>query len=386
MAGKFYLVKKEVRGMAVTYNAGTNEITIDGMGTPVSYYNLMENLYIEDQAGGWGVITKHNDYQYTLGAKLLITNDSYVQEAYKQIYIPQIFVAEYEKVIDIVKGTLRFGWTNNVVTKDIRGGCDIHMQNAIGKVYILYGENKNDAVLNLYGCRLFNRGSMFGVVQFENGRVWSNIWENVYAIGRDADLVDIYDLTFQGGTYRGFSNFYPGTMNQIRILNMHFWAVSLDESADGKSVNDLYVRGCQALVNVQENFVSPMTFTLRDINTDSWKVNWRELASGRVYRSYSFETSVIDENSLPMDGVSVNIKDQHGSDIYIGSTDSTGGIGIELVRSYCENPDDNLDTNTTYDGSPFRIILTKAGYENEDFTFELNDKMTCGPPIQMSPV
>ena len=62
--------------MAITYNAGTNVITVTGYtaGTPCTFLDVWN----ADQAGGWGVITRQCSHQYCLSAQLDIGDGSTV--------------------------------------------------------------------------------------------------------------------------------------------------------------------------------------------------------------------------------------------------------------------------------------------------------------------
>ena len=55
--------------MAITYVAGTNTITLDGVNT----YSFTA-IYNADVASGWGVVTKQGDIQFAINAKIVVGN------------------------------------------------------------------------------------------------------------------------------------------------------------------------------------------------------------------------------------------------------------------------------------------------------------------------
>ena len=61
--------------MSITYVAGTNTLTLDGVNT-----YTVNDIYLADIAGGWGVVTKLCTKSFCLGAKIIIGDGTNVTQ------------------------------------------------------------------------------------------------------------------------------------------------------------------------------------------------------------------------------------------------------------------------------------------------------------------
>jgi hypothetical protein len=139
----------------ITYNAGTNTITVVG-GSSGSPHNFT-NVYNADVLGGWGKVTKQGTNQFDFQAKLQIGDDStqtYFTDTYKQIsFLTNIFTENGQnKILVMDKASFTLG-KQSANLKQGYGGCNI-----ISNETIYYGSlikpnsNTSTCIINFFGC------------------------------------------------------------------------------------------------------------------------------------------------------------------------------------------------------------------------------------------
>ena len=374
--------------MSVTYDAPSNTVTINGEGSAGSPFFYCSGIYDADQSGGWGVFTRANVYQYNQKAKVIITGDSYVVDDSRQILIDELIVAETEFIVRVENGYMRWGYTNDAENYDARGGvCVIHL-NSVGKTYILWNDDSNGS-FDLYGCHFRNIGNNLGIIRNTNGRLWHNRLENTYFHGGGPNT-NSYNNTIQV-VYRGYSTFYPGTINlRDKVFQATYWIVTPGTSMNGAHVKNIYARGCESLVNIQDQFsgTGNVLYVGQGFDVVNWEVNFRYWVTGnpKVVREHLVTLTIVDQNGSPLEGATVTLYDTDSSEVFSVTTGANGLVEQLVQRSYCQKTwaDDayeediklNLDTNATKDYSPHLLRVTKTGHDTVEIPFTLSGDTT----------
>lgn len=366
--------------MSVTYAAGTNTITIDGEGTAGSPYNIFTSLYASDQAAGWNKMIKYSDYQYHLKAKIIITGDSYVVGDTYHLLIDCLAVTEAEFIIRVEDGYMRLGYSNDEDNFDARGGVDLVYLNDINqKTYILWNDTTNGQ-LDLFACHIRNKTGNLGIIYCSNGKLWSNKLESTYFVNDGIGAnVSRHNNTIQVA-YRGYSTFNAATVGERdKILNITYWPITPTTLSDGQHWQKLYARDYESLVNIQDLFSGTDAKTIyvgKGFDVDNWEVNFRYWVTGnpKVIREHTFDLTVVDSSGSPISGATVILYNTDNTVVFSTTTDSNGQITQQTVqRSYCqktwtdgayaEDIKMNLESNATKDYAPFRLKVSKAGYD-----------------------
>ena len=360
--------------MAITYNAGTNIITVTGYteATPCNF----TDIYNADVAGGWGKVTKQGAKHFFFQCYLAIGDGSTTthfadKDAY--IYFDELGGnwASYIKVYNHAHFTL--GELVDASKKSTRRGCTIcHNATSNPKriINILHG----DAVCKFYSSLIANGGSYRGMAIYaeDSAAVPDVTLYNCSVLMAALSKVnnDIYNFTATGdktvdSTYVFLST--SGLMDGVTIRNVTrplYANYSYPMTVKNMSLYDYTDIGIYALA-------TDIYFINCDIQFPTWNFNNNNNQGGKIYRQYEFDLKVTDKDNVAIQTATVKIWDKDSNLIVDTTTDASGDIATQTItRGYYNQ----ANGNTLQEASPHLIKIEKAGYTTYEADFTLDDK------------
>ena len=207
----------------------------------------------------------------------------------------------------------------------------------------------------------------------------------------------VWNTNLQGG---GFYNNVTGVANayNCRITNCNFPIyytqvalddVLIDEVASVARIrntsHDVYARGLKArryssVVNIHSGAYNGSNATLVDCDLDVWGTRTgfpnTEGRSAYVYRQNSFNLTVLDEDGDPIEAVNVLAINSSDATVINKDTDSDGVIDEAIldIITWKYSRTDGANVTTVLEYNPFKITISKAGYETVYKEVEIYDK------------
>jgi len=352
----------------ITYNSSTNTITLIGNSTKGTESNpfTFEDIYQADQSNGWGVVNKQGDNQYFFNASINIgngNNTTYFVDSSKQI---------------------TFADFNDVDIPDI---------NITQNAYFRLGIQESGDITHS-GCHISSLATAYShkIIQSEVPiYIYSSSFDALsdscyYAFIQINDETNISE--FRNCLFRNKVYIYKGylLLHNVIIENADDGLRSKIADADNvilqKGINGFFFAlysGTSIVRNVKiQNFT--YDFRLYLLSTDnvyaidtecSWNLYWWWWASGKLYRQYSFNLKVVDEEGNPIQNAIVKIYDKNNNIVVDENTDSNGKIPEQIItRGHYEN----AYGNTLQDYSPHTLIISKDGYKEYTLKFTIDKK------------
>lgn len=325
------------------------------------------------------------DFQVRLRARVQVGDGTTVSdfvETKKQVWSPCFALSgsyDFPNVTFAVKNnaTLRFGEVADLTTKRGKNGCAF-----IGGV----GSYRDYCFLWMEpGGYLEVHGSAFVNVKYLGRYVYNaKIWDTVLNFGiwgaRNSDLsrltinsdgapavldvvnTTINDLAFNGG----YGCWYPSTVRNSKF-----------QCSSGY---------------IQKQTGGGPTYYI-DCDSNNWEVYWYPVAQNPqpVYRQYSFNLRVSDSQDNPIPGASVKIYDRFGALVVDTTTGSDGKIAPQTLTHEKRERDPNSVPDgyttasilTTY--SPYRLVISKSGYQTYDDKLTIDRKMDLEVALGSTP-
>jgi len=337
---------------SITYDSGSNTIKVVGFSesSPCTF----EDIYQADVSNGWGVVSKQGDNQYYFGCTLQIgdgSTETWLIDTNKMIY-EDVGMFLYIKG----NGHVRFGKVINSEKKITSGGCFIYTKN--GNTYII--EMAKNSYIELYSTTLSARNRVFfDTSPNTHAKIWNCNFEHIDFSGNPAQM-DIYRLYFVHSNY-GLKGIFTSA-EDIRLAdvcyatewyNQHEPVTMKNIATDKKEQYSFYLTSCTA------NFYI--------IDTDwKWIGYFHYSSSAKVYRQYTFNLKVVDENGNPINDAKVKVYNKSGNLVLENTTDADGQIPEQIItRGYY----DQAHGNTLVDFSPHMLVVEKEGYETYTIQF-----------------
>lgn len=351
--------------MAITYNAGTNIITITGYtsGTPCTFLDV----YNADVAGGWGVVTRQCTNQFCFDAQLYIGDGStatYFADKLKYVHWNNIWTAHFQSTIR--------GRTNSHATFV---GCSLSV--IMGTYAVGFGGDIISAEFapdfNLSYCKV-SAISTFRALEFSTvtGKLEHSVVYNSFI--RNPSSFDIYDTVhtvtdttqniygimgpFTGGTVNDLkindspiAVYQPATTNPLTIKNMLCNNISQYDIRSHNNSSNIYLINCV-------------------FDSATWRFDFSSY-TGTSYRQYEFDLKVIDKDNVAINGATAKIWDKDSNLVVDTTTNASGVIATQTItRGYYNQ----ANGNTLQEASPHLIKIEKAGYTMYEADFTLGDK------------
>ena len=335
-------------GGSITYDSGTNTITIVGFNesSPCTF----EDIYQADVANGWGVVSKQGDNQYEFRCKLQIgdgTNETWLIDANKAIshtidddfiYIPS-------------HGHFRCGVVVDEANRTTKDGCFIFTNSSNKKII----EFKLASSLELYSTTISAESSTKIQSTYGRGeyRIWNcNIIHTQVSGQGPPPVVDFYRTNWQSS--QAGPAFSTSNASDILISDCYHGTIWFSISTP------VTIKNYRMIGETNSFFCFHLDANLYAINVEcKWKPLWY-YSSGKIYRQYTFTLKVVDENGNPISGAKVKVYNRSGYLEFEDTTDANGRIPTHIItRGYY----DQTHRSTLVDFSPHTLVIEKEGYD-----------------------
>ena len=208
--------------MGITYDAVTNIITVTGytLAVPCNF----TDLYNEDIANGWGVVSKNGE-QIRLDARVWIVgsvgSEAWFADTLKQIYLSEVIKQTGSSDLVLKSSNsyshFRLGECTDATLKTTRRGCSIKYPETGSVSNDIWGYN-----FEFYSCSFIGSADS-GQRSHIRTQAWSKIYHNNwsgYLYFHGANNTDVYDLVHGG--YSESWTLSALTFERITAMNMAF--------------------------------------------------------------------------------------------------------------------------------------------------------------------
>ena len=339
--------------MAITYNAGTNIITVTGYteATPCN----STDIYNADVGGGWGAVTRQCTNQFCFNCRVVIGDGStatWFADVNKLIVFLDVFTSNNQVLIELKNNShFTLGTLVDASTLSTKNACTILTKVGTartGDIISARSEATPTAVLKLYGCTLqMDQQHSIYLYKLKYGELYNLRLEN----GVSLDSLEL-------------------TIDNVQIVNpdkalLLAWGVT----ATFKNVSILNER--TAIVNTYL-VTNDSYFINIKTSTDAWTIAWYN-STGKFYRQYELDLKVIDKDNAAINNATVKIWDKD-SNLVVDTTTNAGGVITTqtITRGYY----DQAHGNTLQEKSPHTIEIKKDGtnYLTYETDFILDNK------------
>jgi len=362
-------------------------ITLYPVGTKVTtyYYSSVDTdgLSISVSAGKsvtfsitqsrWGVVWRTeagNKKQYYFDDVRVHFGDDVTPTYFKDTNVQVTFhstLTRWNKNFYLHKNlTFQLGEVYDETNKRGTDGCQIYAYNPNDNLTALCGWlGDSTTIVKLYGCHF--GGGRF--VEFKGNAV---IWDCTFQTNwLNVDTPDINNVTLIETFLEQATG---GIISDIFIFGANYgyhkrWAATF-------SIVDLKIRNCTYIAYL-EGFDG--TLSLIDADSDTWAIKWRAdppyESYGSVDRKYTMNLKVLDKDGNPVEGATVTLCDKDGTQIFSTTTDINGEIPEQTVL-YARYKQDHPSVGTIATiYSPHKLEVKKAGYQDYQITFTLDNKI-----------
>jgi hypothetical protein len=367
--GTYYATKyfKTLTASQVTAFDGTGSFDYDviqgqwGVISGFGYYNT----------GGWG----HPGYaQYLLEARIIIGDGStatYFADESRNITINSYLSGGYAI---LVKSAAYFtlGKLIDATDKTTYGGCSIIGLADDGQdVYLRFESGSTGA---FYSCMFtkfrYNYYSIAQSVVISGTPTSMRIWNcrGDLSTAQNIQNFDMYNVEVRLAG-RAIIN-QPSTGNtydKISVFGTSY--IYTSDMYRTVTISNLYARDCTYVFSPTN--AGGYDHYLINPDIDNWAFNWGT-TWGKIYRQYSFDLTVRDDNGDPLNGATVVLLDKNGNQLFTTTTDANGKITTQTV-TYGYYTRETGDTLNGY--APFTLKVYKLGYRTYyDASLEIDGK------------
>lgn len=342
--------------MGITYNAGTNTITVIGYteSTPCTFLDI----YNADIAGSWGIVTKQCTSQFCINANLIIGNGSitWFIDLEKQIKVKTIFIE--------TNGNFRLGEliTNNRTKK----GCFLNLYSYTSMLGNITSFG-SQGILKIYDCKIetVNAIRIFnGSAQFIECLIYAPISGSLVLYNNTV----IKRVGFYGAAAYGFYPLTSSLLIEDVFIHDNFRGIS-PYAAYNSTLKNTILIGNTWDISPRGNFSGILNLINTTFNTLKTDDGW---TTGIIYKKYEFDLKVIDKDNNPIGGSSVKIWDKDNNLVVNTTTNTNGIISTQTItRGYYNQ----TNGNTLQESSPHLIKIEKTGYISYETNFTL-EKVT----------
>jgi len=363
--------------MAITYNAGTNTITVTGYteATPCNF----TDIYNADVAGGWGVVTRQCTNQFCISAILMVGDGStatWFADTKKQVILTASLGILQGHIRVRANAHFRVGKIVDAAKKTSIDGCYLLSTTTSNHPCIFgvnadwnYGHN-----IEIYSSILESRNASTAGWQRQVGLYLTNLKIRNSVLNGSLNTIDgitCYNLRTVGDDVLSCQIFQKmkGTtsLDDIEGNNLFYAFTTTSLSTSDMIVKNVLLKNCAAIGYCANN-----AYDIYLINTvsDAWVFAYSSF-TGKVYRQYEFDLKVVDKDNTPIQTAAVKIWDKDSNLIVDTTTDVNGVIATQTIsRGYYNQP----NGNTLQEASPHLIKIEKAGYTTYEADFTLESK------------
>ena len=353
--------------MAITYNAGTNTITVTGYTgvTPCTFLDFFN----ADVAGGWGVVTRLCNDFFCFSCHLTI-GDDLTTTWFKDTLKTAIFTAASCKFYVKTLATFQLGEKD--ANGDVYDGCFLKI---------------NDPIFSA-----FSTGGSAGDVKFYDSIIYfPAFWRLYRGSAQLVELIDCRIIKWKGGRIQGTNSIIKGlqfhdtteysltTKTPVGTLeNIKSYRNTYGFYYSPAYSQDTTIKGLVCRNNTYSIFVNvdaSANYSLYLINPDVDVWNFHYLPAGNYYgtvrRQYEFNAKVQNEDEIAINGAIVKIWDKDDNLVTDVTTGADGKI-VTQTLNYGFYKQSTGDTPTMQ--TPHIIEISKAGVETYTKKFTINKK------------
>lgn len=358
--------------MAITYDAGSNTITVTGYTELVPC--TFEDVYQADVSGGWGVVTKQG-VQYLVDCRLVIGDRStttWFIDTFKQVQFLGTAISVNQQILIEVKdyGNFRLGEIASVANKTGKKGCSI-LFTFSGYYPVMMKVTGENGVFELYDSNFTSTTNLRAETTCtgRQGKIYECTFLNILAITGNLDCHRVTISTPDRGVY---ANVEGAIYDDLFIHdNTRYGAIFLFSGLPDCAPRNLKVRNVTAIARMHMGGAYDQS--LINADADEWVISWSGSGTPKLFRKYEFDLKVVDQDGVAIQGATVTLYDKDENQVFQVTTDAQGEISTQTVSHGYFNQA-NGSTEQLY--SPFRLTVTKAGYANEEVQNIVLDEQT----------
>ncbi len=352
--------------MPITYDAVNKIITVTGYteASPCTF----EDVYLADVAGGWGVVSKQGDKQYSLNCRLVIGDGS----------TATWFATVKEQITFYTQGA-SFNIIQTKANSNFRSGVLISSAKGQGKdgsafLFIINNSNHTNNWIRFEAGSVKLYASKFEVWNKAGVPASSSVWLDQTAVVEGFQILCSYIRSYRGGTSgkvcnlivvgsnSGFENCYFGTESE------YLWAFGSamdvltppNEALGRPPLTKAYFETIRTwstganYVGGIKDFLGPLPFPV---------CVWDGTPVLGCYIKWyaTVKVKVIDKNNNSIANATVQVKNKDGVTQFETSTD-TNGEATGTVWCVKDAWSGSGSGNTRTDYNDFTLKITKAGY------------------------
>lgn len=361
----------------VTYNAGTNIITITG-GT-VSVPVTLEDVYNADVSGGWGVVFQTSYNQYLLTACFQVGDGStatYFKERFTEIMFENCSFASDSVIIRVKNNAVfQLGSVISATYKTSYEGCSLGVRcyNSSMDMYhkhLLVTES--GSTVYLYSCHLWAGYPRYLIEGSGKIVAWNCLFADrcTWYLPVCGAGSEVFNCNFAYFDNYGFG----GVANQVTMSNPSFSAF-WNSGSYSFNVSNCVVSGFGATIPLVRYYGCYGNLSLINVDSSDWRVLFYPNpynSSGFVNRIYTLDLTVYDYLFDVYDGADVYVYDNSGL-VWSGVTNSSGQIPtVQLLYGFYSNSSTNdlsvpAGCGVFQDNSPFLLVVDVDDGVNYDY-------------------
>ncbi len=361
--------------MAITYNAGTNTITVTGYTEAVPCTFL--DVYNADVAGGWGVVSRQCTNQYCLSALLNVGDGSTVTWFADENICLALTAAVSPNFSGLIRSRInahfRLGRLVDAGDKTTDRGCSVinkspsSYPNIFGYVNdYAYGHN-----IELYDTILYTKETAYPVVAVSttNLKTYNCTLNGYITVINNTEL---YKIRFHGSGYSdGNIEKATGTlsMEDVEVTDGGCLYGSTSASVSSATVKNGLIKNSDGIASLVQNAYDNHFI---NIDADTWHFIYLAY-TGKAYRQYEFDLKVQDKDGNAINGATVKIWDKDDNLVADTTTNASGVIATQTLN-YGYYNEAGGDTPTMQ--TPHKIQIRKDGtnYLTYETDFTINKK------------
>lgn len=367
--------------MGITYDAGTNTITVTGFSesSPCTF----EDIYQADVDNGWGVVHKQNEYQYQIDAKLRI-GDGSTETWFKDIKRHVVITPATGDAFFVANNaTFQLGEIdehNNplngccLVIPNYEGDTPFYgYDNGAWRLYdseiyypaflYLWSRGAVPPTHEIIGCRFIKFMGMR--IAGENSVVKDCVFH------AESETWSMIGLTFKGQLAE------VSNIHSYKMMYGVYWSPQYGLS--DATITGLKIRNCQYAIRVYGEY-GDYSLYLIDADIDNWTIKWENMSTdaNKIYRQYTFKVRAVDKDGNPISGAVVEVWDKFNNKVVTAMTDSNGDIVPQIVTyGHYAYP----TGNTINPHGPHTVRITKHGYRTVEFVLNIDRRMDLVIPL-----
>lgn len=335
--------------MAITYDAGTNTITVTGNSS-----DLLQDIYDEDVANGWGVFHKQGSRSFYSEAYIKTGDGSTSTSLSDQLAVLEFSTALSGALLEQDKSTLDFGVLLNAEKKTTANGVCIIFNKNSGNPIVA----DEDSVTNLYSCSIYCVKDWYprnDIILKGSGKVYNCIFLGVDPVSWSANIevynTEIYFDRWIKNCNCDFENCFLWTSGAYTFL------ISADYTVGDVTLKDVVAKG--AATGFYFGFYAGQMAIING-DLDNWTVNWNQSPNAKLLKRVEFDV-ICKHGEEPIEGVSAvgEYINPYGQAFSV----STGPDGKIATQTIDHGFFDQAHGSTEQLKTPLKVTYSKPGYQ-----------------------